>query len=128
LVGDGLSQAEAADALGVSLDTIRAREHSPGRDRPSLERGLEIIRGQSRESHGVLLRRRAGRLWDAQVALPRVLDPLEEGPDPDEAFFNPLVELLDHEDRGAESGELYLKLAQEKRRELWGANAPPSDL
>jgi hypothetical protein len=100
LVRDGLTEREAAAALAVSRDTVRPRERSPHRLRPSVERGEELLRVQESEPVGVGLRRRAGRLWDAFVALPRVLEHHEEDPDPDEDFFNPLVELLDGQQVG----------------------------
>ena len=119
LVCDGLNWREAADAIGVSHDTVRFRDRSPQRERPSVDRGNDILQRQAEESRGVLLRRMAGRLWDPFNALPRVLSEHEDGPEPDDAFFNPLVELLDGERLGSEAGEQYLARAQAKRRELW---------
>jgi hypothetical protein len=97
LVREGLTEDDAAKAIGVSRDTVRFRDSSPHRSRPSAERGAELLGQQEREPHGIRLRRRAGRLWDPIVALPRVLGEVEEEPEQEEAFFNPLVELLDGE-------------------------------
>lgn len=91
LAAHGLALDEIAAALYIAPDTVRAREPSQHRDRPSLEHGADLLHGTDSVSN--LLRRRAGALYDERLPMPRVYSDEE----PDATYINPwLLDRPDH--------------------------------
>lgn len=105
-------------ALDVASDTLRPRERND-RERPSVERGEELLRASEEESYGVCMRRSVGDLWEPERALPRVYALGED--EPDGGYFNPLVVVVQGAHRVAPMAELYDRRTQEGRRGRWEA-------
>ncbi len=82
----GLSLTEIAATLGVDPDTLRPRQPSRHRDRPSIVRGRELL---DAEPFGVRLRRELGTYRDERPPLPRVYALGED--EPEYTYFNPWV-------------------------------------
>lgn len=136
LARDGLEGPEIAAALGVSADTLRYRDRDyTRRERPSVDRGEEILRRQEPEqsdadAYGAALLRSCGKGWFAHEALPRVYEgTLADAPE--EGFFNLRIyptrgvdeapALVEGSDKRAPHGARYLALADEIRRDRWYA-------
>jgi hypothetical protein len=116
---------DPASALHLSPHTLRARGTSDGhRERPSVERGEELLRTERREDYGTMMRRSTGDLWEPDRAAPRVY--IDGEPEPELTYFNPLVELGDDH-----PGADYERLAVEALRARWAqdhADVLPSAL
>lgn len=115
---------DPATALVLSPHTLRARSTSDGhRERPSVERGEELLRVQERlcvehgESYGVTMRRSTGDMWEPERAAPRVY--IDGQPEPELTYFNPLVRLPDDH-----PGADYERAAVEAQHARWHEQHP----
>jgi hypothetical protein len=104
-----------AEALHVEPDTLRPRTPSRHRERPSIERGRELI---ELEPLSTRVRRLTGTLaaGDDRTPLPRVY---ADGDDePDFTYFNPRVRLVDGSWRRAADAGSFAREATAALREL----------